>query len=314
MQGKTVKSPSLQFNSDGTFKIVQFTDCHYKVDDQTNSQPAIDRMKEVLDAENPDFIIYTGDVVVSCESFKGLDTVLGMAIERNIPYAVVFGNHDDEYDHTRTELYDYIAAKEGAMMPRRTTEYSPDYVVPVKSSCQDDKISALLYCIDSQSYTDVPSVPGYGWIEWRQIDWYRKVSKTFTEGNGGSPLPALAFFHIPLPEYLDALRNETDKLIGVKAEGVCCPTANSGFFLSAKECGDIMATFCGHDHNNDYAVLYKDIMLAYGRYTGGNTVYNDIPNGARVIVLHEGKRTFDTYIRIADGEIENRISYPGSFK
>ena len=30
----------LKFNTDGNFKIVQFTDTHYKVDDQANSQVA----------------------------------------------------------------------------------------------------------------------------------------------------------------------------------------------------------------------------------------------------------------------------------
>lgn len=37
-----------------------------------------------------------------------------------------------------------------------------------------------------------------------------------------------------------------------------------------------MGMFVGHDHNNDYAVAYKEVLLAYGRYTGGNTVYNDL--------------------------------------
>ena len=33
-------------------------------------------MNEVLDIEKPEFVIFTGDVVVSNESFKGLDIVL----------------------------------------------------------------------------------------------------------------------------------------------------------------------------------------------------------------------------------------------
>ena len=62
---------------------------------------------------------------------------------------------------------------------------------------------------------------------------------------------------------------------------------------------------------NDYAVAYKEVLLAYGRYTGGNTVYNDLAsNGARVIVLREGERKFDTYIRIANNEIESFVTFP----
>ena len=310
----SAQKSTLKFNADGNFKIVQFTDTHYKVDDQANSQIALDRMNEVLDAEKPDFVIFTGDIVVSCESFKGLDTVLDVCIKRNIPYAVVFGNHDDEYDHTRPELYDYITKKKGSLMPVRMGNVVPDYVLTVKSSKDRNKDAALLYCIDSHSYTQIKSVPGYDWIKFDQIAWYREQSRRFTQQNGGEPLPALALFHIAIPEYRDAVMEEKNRIFGVRGEGVACPTTNSGFFTSIKECGDVMGIFVGHDHDNDYAVMYKEVLLAYGRYTGGNTVYNDIANGARVVILKEGERKFDSYIRLTGGEIESRISYPDSFK
>ncbi|MEG1403198.1 metallophosphoesterase family protein [Bacteroides sp.] len=309
----SAQKSTLKFNTNGKFKIVQFTDVHYKVDDQANSQIALDRMNEVLDAEKPDFVIFTGDIVVSNESFKGFDTVLDVCIKRNISFGLVFGNHDDEYDRTRLELYDYIAKKKGSLMPVRTGDVAPDYVLTIKSSKDKNKDAALIYCVDSHSYTQIKSVPGYDWIKFEQIAWYREQSRNFTKENGGTPLPALAFFHIAFPEYRDAVMEEKNRLFGVRGEGVACPTANSGFFTSIKECGDIMGTFVGHDHDNDYAVMYKEVLLAYGRYTGGNTVYNDIANGARVIILQEGERKFDSYIRLADGKIESQISYPTSF-
>ena len=77
-------------------------------------------------------------------------------------------------------------------------------------------------------------------------------------------------------------------------------------FTAMKEAGDVMGVFVGHDHDNDYAVMWHGILLAYGRYTGGNTVYNHLPNGARVIVLKEGQRTFDTWIDLAGGQQVNR--------
>lgn len=195
----------LKFNRDGKFKIVQFTDVHYKYDDQANSQISLDRINEVLDAERPDFVMFTGDVVVSNEAFKGLDIVLEPCIRRNIPFGVIFGNHDDEYDRTRAELYDYLSQKRGSMMPAREGEVAPDYVLTVKSSKDKNKNAALLYCIDSHAYTQIKSVPGYDWIKFDQIAWYRNQSKEFTKQNNDIPLPALAFFHIPIPEYKDAV-------------------------------------------------------------------------------------------------------------
>ena len=97
-------------------------------------------------------------------------------------------------------------------------------------------------------------------------------------------------------------------------EAACCPKLNSGLFTAMKEQGDVMGMFVGHDHDNDYAVMWYDILLAYGRYTGGNTEYNHLPNGARVIVLKEGKREFNSWIRVRTGEIEQSTVYPNSFQ
>ena len=83
-------------------------------------------------------------------------------------------------------------------------------------------------------------------------------------------------------------------------------------FAAMKEAGDVMGMFVGHDHDNDYAVMWKDILLAYGRFTGGNTEYNHLPNGARIIVLDEGARTFTSWIRQKDG-IVDKVTYPASF-
>ena len=52
----------LKFNPDGTFKIVQFTDVHFKYGN-SNSDIALERMRQVLDIEKPDLVIFTGDVI-----------------------------------------------------------------------------------------------------------------------------------------------------------------------------------------------------------------------------------------------------------
>ena len=80
------------------------------------------------------------------------------------------------------------------------------------------------------------------------------------------------------------------------------------------ERGDVMGMFCGHDHIDDYAIAYYGLLLAYGRYTGGNTVYNGLPggNGARIVVLHESERTLDTWIRTAEGTSQ-RTSFPTDY-
>ena len=40
--------------------------------------------------------------------------------------------------------------------------------------------------------------------------------------------------------------------------------------------GDVFGVFCGHDHDNDFVTQYAGVMLGYGRYSGGKTVYNHL--------------------------------------
>ena len=187
-----------------------------------------------------------------------------------------------------------------------------NYVLPVKSS-DGLRTSAVLYCLDSHTYSRIKGVGGYDFIHFDQIQWYRQKSMELCEENGGKPLPAYAFFHIALPEYHEAVMNENSVMVGTRMEEACAPRLNSGMFAAMKERGDVKAVFVGHDHDNDYAVDWKGILLAYGRYTGGNTVYNHLPNGARVIELRQDGDTFDTWIRLADGQIINKVTYPDSF-
>ena len=100
---------------------------------------------------------------------------------------------------------------------------------------------------------------------------------------------------------------------GVKNEEICSPEINSGMFTAMLECGDVMGIFVGHDHTNDYIGLCNNIALAYGRVTKKMKDPADPLAGGRVIVLKEGRREFDTWIREAGGKKVLACTYPNSF-
>lgn len=55
---------SLHFNSDGKFKIVQFTDTEFsRASEEETRMKAM--MAKILEAEKPDLAVYTGDVIAS---------------------------------------------------------------------------------------------------------------------------------------------------------------------------------------------------------------------------------------------------------
>lgn len=237
-----MQAQTLQFNSNKKFKIVQFTDVHW-VPGNPASEEAAERMNEVLDAEKPDLVIYTGDLIFAKPASEGLDKALEPTISRHIPFAVTWGNHDDEQDMTRTELSEYVEKKDGCLNTR-TEGISgvSNFVLPVQASTGNTE-AAVLYIFDSNTYSSLKQIKGYDWIKADQVEWYRKESAAFTARNGGKPLPAMAFFHIPFPEYNQAAQNENALLIGTRKEKACAPAINTGLYAAMLNAGDVMATF-----------------------------------------------------------------------
>lgn len=304
----------LQFNANSEFKILQITDIHYVLGRAT-SDSAIQRMNALLDIERPDFVVFTGDIITSKSQQACWDIVLEPVISRKIPWAAVLGNHDDEHSWSRKEIISYLEKK-----PYSLTQMGPEelkgagnYTIPLLT--RGGKKSHILYFMDSNAYSTIKGVKGYGWFGFDQIAWYRALSENFAKENGGNPYPAIAFFHIPLNEFellFDTTKNH--KVYGTRGEKECPGALNTGMFTAMLERGDVMGVFVGHEHDNDYIGVLHGIALAYGRFSGCNNIYNHIGYGARVIILKENKRAFETWIRTSEGEMLYKVNYPADFE
>ncbi|MGM9835759.1 MAG: metallophosphoesterase [Muribaculaceae bacterium] len=307
----------LKFNAQGLFKIVQFTDVHWRPGDK-NSEIAAENIAGVLDAEHPDLVIITGDIIYGTPAKTCLDRTLKPIIDRHLPFAVTLGNHDAESDWTPKQILDYVRTLPGNLTSTVDgISGTTNYVLTVKSANDAAKDAAVLYVFDSHQYSQQKDLTdGYDWIKYDQVAWYRSESARYTAANGGTPLPSLAFLHIPLPEYAEAAASPGALLMGIRKEAPCCPKINTGLFSAMLLGRDVMGVFAGHDHVNDYVCSWKGMALAYGRFSGGHTEYHDIPgdNGARVIVLNEGVRGFNTWLRLRIGNvIATPVSYPADF-
>ena len=296
--------PELRMRADGTFTIVQFTDTHFTNTEAADEQ-TVALMSQVLEAEQPDFVMLTGDVIDGgrCpDPAAAWRLALSPIVARGLPWAATFGNHDDEGRLDRIQL---MALQQG--IPGCLSRRGPDrlngvsnYVLRVLDDHGDQSV-AHLYCLDSNSYSGT-GVGVYDWIHRDQIAWYAQTARELAEANGGEKIPALAFFHIPLPEYHEMW--DYHPCAGVKYEEVCAPFVNSGFFAALHEAGDVLGTFVGHDHVNDFIGELHGIRLAYGRATGYNTYGRDgMARGARVIRLIKGVRAFRTWLRLEGGEV-----------
>lgn len=309
---------NLSFNENGRFRIAQFTDIHYVIDSE-ESEKSLKLMKDILAIEKPDMVVFTGDIITSRPQKRGWDEVLGIVIEQKLPYAVVLGNHDDEHDWTREEIISYISTKPYSLVEKGPAYLKGvgNYVLEVKDR-ETNTVEALLYCMDSNAYNQIGDQKGYDWFGYDQVEWYRKNSASYTKRNQGHPYPALAFFHIPLQEYTllsDTTRNyvQIRNVYGERKEKECPGILNTGMFSAMVDCGDVMGTFVGHDHDNNYIGYLNNICLAYGKFSGSKTTYTNIGSGSRIIELKKGQKSFDSWIRTREGQVINKISYPESF-
>ena len=305
---------NLKFNGNGEFKIVQFTDTHIDLIKGANLE-VYNIIKEVLSVEKPDLVLLTGDIVTQDNPQQAYRNLAQIFDDKHIPWAMVFGNHDSESNFSRKQLAEFLYGLPMCVNNDvRTIQGNSNFVMPVTG--KDKKAEALLYCLDSNTYSTLkPVVDGYGWFNFSQVEWYRNTSTIYTQANNGKPIPALAFFHIPLPEYTQAWNGKSAKVIGVKNEDECSQAINTGMFAAMVMGGDVMGTFVGHDHINDYIGVYCGIALAYGRVSKiMRDPIKDPMAGGRVIVLTEGQHRFDTWIREKGGKKVLECHWPDSFK
>jgi len=108
---------ALRVREDGRFKIVQISDTHMvtgvgvcrdSIDADGRNLPegeadprTAEFIGKILDAETPDLVVFTGDQLHHDipDSQSALFKVVAPVIDRSIPFAAVFGNHDSEGVH-----------------------------------------------------------------------------------------------------------------------------------------------------------------------------------------------------------------------
>ena len=283
----------LTFDSSGQFKVLQLTDLHLQDFHPDQVEEVFARMDSLVVWEKPDLIAVTGDIVYSTPADVVMLSVINKLDSYAKPWIIVYGNHDHEHGFTLAELASLIVKGKNSLNILGQDGSLADFSVPIDNR-------AYLYFLDSHAYADTTFF-SYAWFKPEQVEWLRESASAH------SSKPSYAFFHIPLCEYTD-----TTNHTGTYGESVCCGKKNTGMFNAMKETG-FVATFCGHDHDNDYVVEHDGVLLAYGRYSGSNGEYNHLPKGARVIVIHRNG-TLETWIRDGRGQITDRVRFDGTLK
>lgn len=307
-QNKTDKA--IRFGADGKLKILHITDTHLKRNH--NLDPTIRLVERACDAEQPDIVMLTGDIVLNCDNAQDtkalINALMNVFDSRNIPVAVTFGNHDSEQGAmSREELMAYyntfscsVSFDDGEALSGCGT-----YNIPVLSSVDED-VKFNLWVFDSGDYDEEGR---YSCVKPDQIEWYRQTCDELKADNGGKTVNSLAFQHIIVGEIYDALLKSdswksysykhlynkdeyymfdpTRVNYGTIREYPCPGFNNYGQFDAMVEKGDVLAIFSGHDHTNAFGVEYNGIDIVNSLSTRYIGLFHSTQCGYRVIEVDE---------------------------
>ena len=311
---------ALRFREDGTFTILHVTDTQ---DDHHPSPDMLNLLKRSIEETDPDLIVFTGDVVedsrvgdpgvddeplregVVVKDIKGeidvdrtlenirtaTDAIFSVLEASGVPYVVAQGNNDHKCGITNADWLEIYAKYPHNL----TKDMSDDAEGRIDGNLlirgADGAAKCNVWVMDS----------GKGGVNADQIDWYKRAAAEVTAANGGKPVPALLFQHIPTADVGNLFTECRAWEDGATANGTkfyrldpaiaagrnfyaYVPGSISEQFKAWKECGDVMGAYFGHQHVEGFTGTYDGIELGL---TYGMEFAKTGPYGYRVITLHE---------------------------
>lgn len=299
---------------DTAFKILQITDVHI-LNDEKKDAKAFKTITAMVEATNPDMIMLTGDLTSEKENFTAFKTGCEFLESFNIPWAFVFGNHeglDIQYEENevldpekiadRQTLSDYLESLPNCIY--EAGDENADGMGNYYYNVTDDngKVITSLIMMDSHSYDEEHG--GYDHFHDNQVEWYENTVKSIAKevnGDESKVVPSLAFFHVPMQEYMtayDEAKGTDKRLWGFhfpKEDGT--PAVDDQMFEKMVELGSTKACFAGHDHMNNFEVEYQGIRLNYGLSCDHNIYLVPLRGGVLINIKNDGSFTTQRLIR-----------------
>jgi len=283
-------------------------------------------IRAALDSEKPDLVVLTGDQVKGyASSLKGeknapnvektIRQICRPFEERGIPFTLAFGNHDIQAAAAQRQLAWYQES------PLCVAEDTPGL-----SGCAnhnlvieggDGKPALNVYMLDSHGNA---GLGGYLPLEPDQIAWYRETREALRE-QAGDYVPSLLFQHVPVEAMYRLLiphEKKTKHAIrgfagfkdkfysldesrvrpgGRHLETLCVPNSDAGLFEAARERGELLGMYFGHDHKNSFAGPVEGIELGYCPGCGFAAYGDGARRGVRVFEFDEtGPRAYQTRV------------------
>lgn len=330
----------------GKFRIMQVSDPQ----DLQFIRPTMVRMlNKAYDTYKPDLIVLTGDNILGnhlCDARIGtrlaikdkageyeamrvaIDKLIAPIEERKLPFAMIYGNHDDRNSFTKEEQADvYRGYSCNIGLDDETSPDCATYNIPLYSE-DGKKVKFNIWMLDS-AWHDKEQDKCFEMVKPEAIQWYKNKSAQLKAENDGQAVPSLMFQHIPMLEQLQ-LVEECDKSVegavkgpqgkfyklkdgvsGSMGEYPCTVSDANGQLEAIKECGDVKAVVFGHDHTNCFIGNVDGIEFIQTSCASFRC-YGNRNRGVRVFDINEDgtyETNFYTYEDICGKSLWNELCY-----
>ncbi len=265
---------------------------------QLMNQRLFNDLREIINDVKPDLILLTGDCVYGGYDDNGTSFVrLVDFLDRfGIPWAPVFGNHDNESKMGADWQCRYLESRKNCLFKQRTLTGNGNYSIGIS---QDGELKRVIFMLDSngcavmsdESFANGHSKKTAGFGD-DQIAWYTAAAEKI---NADFENMKYTFaFHIQLAEFEDAFakygfsssaeRKENGDLaspinidtredkaptdfgyIGRKLKGAWDQDRSVYNGIKAIGADSILV---GHEHCNSASVVYDGIRFQYGQKIG----------------------------------------------
>ena len=270
-----IDSITIKKSDYSNFKVVMFSDTHLNGKRKEDIM-TVEHIIENIKREKPDLVIFGGDNVSSALSYVRTTEFCQLMENLGVYWATAFGNHDGEgiLTYTKEQLAEVYSSYEHCLLLPGVEDIDGHGNYTVNVLNPDDSIKEVFFFMDSGEYAseeekaahEIVGDSSYDGVKASQVQWYKDKHDALTEEFG--EFKSITVIHIPPYQSHFTLDKQDEYVYGTRNEGICEAGYDSGLFDALKDKGSCQAVYFGHDHVNDFGIVYDGILLSYIQSSG----------------------------------------------
>ena len=297
------------------FKVLNLTDTQLSNEEWTdghlNRNVLEYTVTELVKREKPDLITISGDLAWANHDHS-YEMLANFIDSFGIPWAPVWGNHDNQGGAEATDRIatKYISTYKNCLYEKGNPAFgNGNYVLLIE---ENGAPVEAIFMIDSHNQTPYTDENGEEKMAWArlsepQMAWMESELDALKKRGCKD---ATIVLHIPIYAYRNAAKaaykadiaprsitlqmadsedvwnEEYQDSTGVQYEGIGSYVHNDGVLEMLKRSGIVRHVICGHDHVNNWKIVYEGVKLIYSLKTGAGCYWVPFMNGGTVLRIN----------------------------